>query len=70
MIERADVWRAFLAEGLSIEDAGELRRHERSGRPLVSEGFVARLEDLLGRILRRQKPGPKGPRRRRRRARN
>jgi putative transposase len=70
MLERAGDWREFLAEGLSIEEAEEFRRHERSGLPLGSERFITRLEGLLGRILRRQKPGPKGPRGSRPRARN
>ena len=70
MLERVGDWRDFLAEGLSIAEADDLRRHERSGRPLGNEGFVVRLEGLLGRILRPQKPGPKGPRRRPRRDRN
>ena len=58
----------FVTCWLSIEEAEELRRHVRSGRPLGSEVFVARLKRLLGRILCRQKPGPKGPRRRGKRA--
>ena len=69
MLERVDDWREFLAEGLSHAEAEELRRHERTGRPLGSESFVARLEGLLGRILRPQKPGPKSGHRRPRRAR-
>ena len=36
-----------------------LRRHERTGRPLGSEKFIAKLERIAGRLLRRQKPGPK-----------
>jgi len=32
---------------------------ERTGRPAGSTGFVAALEALTGRLLRRQKPGPK-----------
>jgi len=67
MLERVGEWTEFLAEGLSVEEADEFRRHERSGRPLGSERFVTRLEGLLGRILRRQKPGPKTGRRTRRR---
>jgi len=42
---------------------------ERSGRPMGSDGFIARLEDLLGRLLRRQRPDPKSGSRRRRRGR-
>ncbi|HPD16881.1 MAG TPA: transposase [Planctomycetota bacterium] len=69
MLERVDDWREFLAEGLSVEEADEMRRHERSGRPLGGESFVLRLEGLLGRVLRRQRPGPKQGHRRARRAR-
>ena len=36
-----------------------LRLHERTGRPLGGEGFLAKLEKGLGRILHRQKPGSK-----------
>jgi len=55
-------WAEFLSEGLSPEQAELIRRHERTGRPLGSEGFVARLEGLLGRLLHPQKRGPKGRR--------
>jgi len=43
MLERVGDWREFLAKGSSIEDAEELRRHERSGRPLGGEGIIGRL---------------------------
>jgi putative transposase len=56
-------WRAFLAKEVVAGDVRWLQRHERTGRPLGSEKFVARLERRLGRRLRRLKPGPK-PRRR------
>jgi len=54
-------WREFLSEGLTAEEAEVIRRHERTGRPLGSERFVVRLERALGRLLRPQKRGPKGP---------
>ena len=57
-------WADFLSEGLSPEQAELIRRHERTGRPLGSEGFVGRLEGLLGRLLHPQKRGPKGRRKR------
>ena len=44
-------------------------RHERSARPMGSDGFIARLEGLLGRLLHPQKPGPKRGHRRTRRGR-
>jgi putative transposase len=62
-------WREFLGDGDS-EEAGlaeEIRRHERTGRPLGDDGFVEGLEEALGRVLRRQTPGPKPRRRRQRR---
>ena len=57
-------WAEFLSEGLSPEQAELIRRHERTGRPLGSEGFVARLEGLLAHVLHPQKRGPKGRRKR------
>ncbi|MCB2156347.1 hypothetical protein KQI84_15850 [bacterium] len=49
-------WAGWLA-GIPSEDAEELRRHTRTGRPLGDEGFVRRLERLLGRSLAPKKPG-------------
>jgi putative transposase len=53
-------WRGFLARVIREEDIKLLRAHEQTGRPLGEEAFLAKLEEDLGRILRRQKPGPKG----------
>jgi hypothetical protein len=36
-----------------------IRRHERTGRPLGEEGFVSRLESMLGRVFHPLKPGRK-----------
>jgi hypothetical protein len=41
------------------EEINLLRAHDRTGRPLGDEAFLIGLEKRLGRILRRQKPGPK-----------
>jgi putative transposase len=57
--EYVDDWRSFLAEGLDGNDVELLRRHERTGRPLGGSGFVERLERMLGRVLRKNKPGRK-----------
>ena len=59
LIEMVGDWREFLSDGLDERDAEELRSHERTGRPLGSEGFVEKLEDALDRVLRKKKPGPK-----------
>jgi len=50
-----------MGEAVSEERGASLRRHERTGRPLGNERFVTRVERLLGRVLRPQKRGPKGP---------
>jgi putative transposase len=52
-------WRLFLQAGITEQEAEMMRRHERTGRPLGQEGFISKLENTLGRILRPQKPGRK-----------
>ncbi len=59
LLERIGDWKAFLSSGLSRMEATAIRRHERTGRPLGSEEFIIRIERLLNRTLRRQKPGPR-----------
>jgi putative transposase len=36
-----------------------LRQHAHTGRPLGDDKFIDSLEKMTGRILRKQKPGPK-----------
>ena len=52
-------WRRFLMIDQDDNTLGELRRHGRTGRPLGSLEFVLEMESILGRLLRRQKPGPR-----------
>lgn len=57
-------WRAMLRHGLEAGDIspGEeeaIEAHMRTGRPLGSPAFIERLERDTGRILTRQRPGPK-----------
>ena len=59
LLDAVGDWRAFLAGGLDEADLAAIRKHERTGRPLGSDAFLARLERKLGRPLRRGKPGPK-----------
>ena len=59
LIKLAPNWRGPLARVIREEDIKLLRAHEHTGRPLGEEAFLATLEQKLGRILRRQKPGPK-----------
>lgn len=59
LLERVRDWGSFLNTALFEDQLEELRKHERTGRPLGKEDFVNRLEELLGITLRPQKPGPK-----------
>ena len=52
-------WRAFLRSAMPEEELRDLREHGRTGRPLGSSTFLDRLERLVGRVLKPQKPGPK-----------
>lgn len=58
LLEIVGDWRGFLSteEGKEME---AIRRHERTGRPLGNEDFIIGIESFLGRIVRKQKPGPK-----------
>jgi putative transposase len=59
LLALAPDWPGFLAEGLDEADHEAIRAGERTGRPLGSARFVARLEKRLDRPLARRKPGPK-----------
>jgi putative transposase len=59
MLDRAPDWGAFLTAGLSEAEHRAIQGGERTGRPLGSDGFVADLEQRLGRTLAKQKPGRK-----------
>ena len=54
-----DDWQTFLSGEVDAESRAEIGRAERSGRPLGDADFVAKLEEMLSRGLRRKKPGPK-----------
>lgn len=60
LLELAGDWRRFLWESTADDLVNDLRKHEKTGRPLGSGGFLRQLEETLNRILRKQKPGPKG----------
>jgi len=53
-------WAGFLES--AVTEIESLRKHQRTGRPLGNDDFIQKCEGLLGRVLRRRKPGPKGPR--------
>jgi len=64
LLQLAPDWRRFLTRVIREEDLKILRAHEHTGRPLGEDAFLESLEQNLGRILRRKKPGPKGTRER------
>ncbi len=59
LLPRVDDWAEFLADGRKASAAAALRRHERTGRPLGGEPFLAAMERRLGRTLAPQRRGPK-----------
>jgi putative transposase len=67
LVAEVSDWRRFLAAADDAQEAALLRRHARTGRPLGSLDFVLQMESVLGRRLRRLRPGPR-PKRPSRRA--
>jgi putative transposase len=51
LLDEAGDWATFLASGLDDPRLDAVRRHERTGRPLGSEAFVADLDQRAGRLL-------------------
>ena len=52
-------WSAYLGRQDTSVRLETMRLHGRTGRPAGDDKFVERLESLIGRTLRKQKPGPK-----------
>jgi putative transposase len=61
MLSAVGDWSEYLAQSEQEAEISQLRRHAKTGRPLGSPEFTASLEPLVGRILRKRKPGPKPP---------
>jgi putative transposase len=59
MLEMVDDWESFLLKDSEEEEVELLRSHERTGRPLGAKVFVQTLEKATGRVLHRQRPGPR-----------
>lgn len=57
-IEAIEDWRKYLMEE-SEEDVKVIREHSFRGRPWGGDDFIRQLEKQTGRMLRKQKPGPK-----------
>jgi putative transposase len=52
-------WRVYLSDPDEEENVNLLRQYQSTGRPLGNKEFVDDLEKQEGRILAKQKPGPK-----------
>ena len=52
-------WKKVLDFDVQESEIELLRKHERTGRPLGAYSFIEKMELLLGRKLKPQKPGPK-----------
>ncbi len=59
MLKLVSNWNRYLSDPDDEEVNAKFRRHEATGRPMGSDSFLARLEALVGRLLRPQKRGPK-----------
>jgi putative transposase len=59
LLDLVSDWPAFLTAGLAAPEREAIRAHERTGRALGSEDFVAGLEKRLRRVLKKRRPGPK-----------
>jgi putative transposase len=57
LLSRVPDWAGFLGNGAGDEFVERLRKHQTTGRPLGTDSFVARLEEVLGRPLRPGKAG-------------
>lgn len=60
MLSEIKNWASFLAKEDDERERRLFQRHSRIGRPLGQEGFIEKLEELTGRILKPKKPGPRG----------
>ena len=55
----AENWHEFLSPDVSGEETKTIQGHERTGRPIGIAQFQKAVENTTGRILRKQKPGPR-----------
>jgi len=59
MTQEIKNWTKYLSEKLQEEDIQNIRTSTQTGRPLGSKKFIKLLEKKIGRVLLKQKPGPK-----------
>jgi len=59
MMERVNDWRTYLSGPVNENDAEDIRKHSRTGRPPGTSEFVNKIEILTGETLSPRRPGPK-----------
>ncbi len=59
LLELVGDWGKFLSQPVEPRGVEKLQAHERTGRPLGNDAFVAKLQGRLHRLLRPRKPGRK-----------
>ncbi len=57
-----DKWDEFVNLPVDTVKRDAVQKHERTGRPLGGDEFIIQLEAETGRMLKKKKTGPKGPR--------
>jgi REP-associated tyrosine transposase len=62
LLEMVGDWQGFLSGPISGSELLNIKRHERTGRPLGGVRFIQQLELTVDRVLQRRKPGPKSKR--------
>ena len=62
LLDMVGDWQSFLWGPIPGRELQNLKRHERTGRPLGAPRFIHQLELAVGRVLQRGKPGPKSKR--------
>jgi putative transposase len=59
MLDRVGDWQGYLLSDPTEIDPVAIQKHTGSGRPAGGEGFLEHLESVVGRPLKKVKPGPK-----------
>lgn len=62
LLKHINNWQHFIQEPVSGLKVENMKKHERTGRPLGSDRFIEQLEFETGKCLKKRKPGPKGRR--------
>ena len=59
LVDEIKDWQAYLQGNDKPDDLKRLRGHTNTGRPIGDGKFINLLESATGRVLTKQKPGPK-----------